>query len=296
VNNFDFDLDSVLRNTDEYRNALHNEMNGQGLVDVWPAPEPLPEGSLKVPKLPEKIIPAPLRAWLCDIADRMQCPIEFSTIAAIIAIASLLGRLVLMRPKRYDDWVVAPNLWGVVIGRPGILKTPALPEAMKPLRRLEILARERYAKALEEWEFAKLVRKAHEDDLERKIKEAVKKGNDPKTLLLNQETEQEEEPVAVRYIVNDSTVEKLGVILNQNPRGLLVFRDELTGWLKTLDREGHENDQAFYLEGWNGTGATRMIASAAVRCTSRPSVSPSSAAFSLGLSRHTCGRPSRGER
>lgn len=250
-----FNLDEALRDTDEYRDAFQQEMsNGQGSGEIWPVPEPLPEGLLAVPKLPEKLIPDPFRKWLCDIADRMQCPLEFPTIGAIIAIASLIGRLVFMRPKRYDDWIVAPNLWGVVIGRPGILKTPALTEAMKPLRRLEIQARERYAKALEEWEFSKLVRKAREDDLERKIKEAVKNERDPKAVLLNRETEQEEEPVAVRYIVNDSTVEKLGVILNQNPRGLMVFRDELTGWLKTLDREGHENDRAFYLESWNGTG------------------------------------------
>lgn len=55
--------------------------------------------------------------------------------------------------------------------------------------------------------------------------------------------------------MNDATVEKLGKILNQNPHGVLLFRDELTGWFRTLDREGHENDRAFYLEAWNGTGS-----------------------------------------
>jgi putative DNA primase/helicase len=54
--------------------------------------------------------------------------------------------------------------------------------------------------------------------------------------------------------VNDSTIEKLGELLNENPRGLLHYRDELTGWLGTLDREGHENDRAFFLEAWDGRG------------------------------------------
>jgi putative DNA primase/helicase len=36
---------------------------------------------------------------------------------------------------------------------------------------------------------------------------------------------------------------------------LLLFRDELSGWLATMDREGHENDRSFYCESWNGTGA-----------------------------------------
>ena len=58
-----------------------------------------------------------------------------------------------------------------------------------------------------------------------------------------------------RYVVNDSTVEKLGELLNENPNGVLLFRDELSGWLRTMDREGHENDRAFFCESWNGTGS-----------------------------------------
>src|SRR6266852_3197605 len=51
----------------------------------------------------------------------------------------------------------------------------------------------------------------------------------------------------------DTTVEKLGELLNHHPNGLLLFRDELSGWLHTMDRPGHENDRAFYCEAWNGT-------------------------------------------
>ena len=58
-----------------------------------------------------------------------------------------------------------------------------------------------------------------------------------------------------RYIVNDGTVEKLGELLNANPRGLLLKRDELMGLLCSLDKSGHEADRAFYLEAWAGNGA-----------------------------------------
>jgi putative DNA primase/helicase len=61
--------------------------------------------------------------------------------------------------------------------------------------------------------------------------------------------------MAKRYLVNDATVEKLGELLNHNPNGLLLFRDEVSGFLHTMDRPGHENDRAFYCEAWNGTGA-----------------------------------------
>ena len=61
-------------------------------------------------------------------------------------------------------------------------------------------------------------------------------------------------PTECRFIVNDSTAEKVLVLLSQNPRGLLQFRDDLVGFLKGLDREGRETDRAFYLECWNGDG------------------------------------------
>ena len=61
-------------------------------------------------------------------------------------------------------------------------------------------------------------------------------------------------PTARRYLVNDATLEKLGEILKENPNGVTLFRDELTGWLKSMDKQGHESDRGFYLEAWNGNG------------------------------------------
>ncbi|RYF50137.1 MAG: DUF3987 domain-containing protein, partial [Cytophagaceae bacterium] len=62
-------------------------------------------------------------------------------------------------------------------------------------------------------------------------------------------------PKERRYIVNDATIEKHADILNENPTGTLQFRDELTGWIASLDKSGHEQDRGFYLEAWNGNGS-----------------------------------------
>ena len=31
-----------------------------------------------------------------------------------------------------------------------------------------------------------------------------------------------------------------------------MYRDELMGLLRSFDKQGHENDRSFFLEGWNG--------------------------------------------
>ncbi len=61
-------------------------------------------------------------------------------------------------------------------------------------------------------------------------------------------------PVRRRYMLNDTTAEKLGVILQENPNGTTVFRDELTGLLRMLDKPGNETARSFFLECWNGDG------------------------------------------
>ncbi len=46
-------------------------------------------------------------------------------------------------------------------------------------------------------------------------------------------------------------VEKLGELLKENPRGLLMVRDELSGFLTNLERKEYQTDRAFYLTAFN---------------------------------------------
>lgn len=217
--------------------------------EAWPEPAELPGGLLPVPRFPEKIIPESLRPWIADIAERFQCPLEFVAVGAVVVLGAAVGRSIGIRPKRLDDWIVVPNLWGGIVGRPGIMKSPALSEVMKPLHRLDAKAREEHDAELKRYETEKAIAKIERDE---EIRAAAKDGVKKALLLDSAACSEPTPPTARRYIVNDSTIEKLGEIMNANPRGVLLFRDELTGWLRTLDREGHEGDRAFYLEAWDG--------------------------------------------
>jgi putative DNA primase/helicase len=60
------------------------------------------------------------------------------------------------------------------------------------------------------------------------------------------------EPKRARLRVSDFTVEALGELAAANPRGLFIVRDELVGLFASCDKQGHEGDRTFMLEGWNG--------------------------------------------
>jgi hypothetical protein len=221
----------------------------------WPDPEEFPDDLLPVPALKPELLPAALRDWIVDIADRMQCPIEFPAITAIIALASVVGNSVRIRPKKFDSWTVTPNLWGGIIAPPGYQKTPAREAALKPLKSLERTARAEYAKEMEDYEFKLMCAEGQRKALEKKIRIAIEKGDDTEAFKDDLKNTVAKKPVERRYVVNDPTVEKLGELLNENPNGLLLDRDELVGWFRSLEKDGHDQDRAFYLECWGGSGS-----------------------------------------
>jgi hypothetical protein len=223
-------------------------------VPVFGNPQPLPDPLPKVEPFEPKLLPEAFRPWIQDIAERMQCPMDFPATSVMVAIASVVGRKVVIRPKKHDDWRVVANLWGGVVGRPGVLKTPAIQEPLRPLWRLEYDVDLTYQDLLEQWKVQQIVAKEQEKVDSQKIRDALKKGLDATSIAETLVSGEEYQPSRRRYMVNDSTVEKLGELLNENPNGMLIFRDELTGFLRQLDRDGHEADRAFYLEAWNGHG------------------------------------------
>lgn len=246
-------------------------------LDEWPEPEPIAVSLLPVEKLPPQIIPKPFRPWVMDVAHRMQCPVDFIAIAAMIMTGSIIGAGCGIRPKKRDDWLVVPNLWGGPVARPGMLKTPALMEALKPLAILEARAQIEYETKLKEHRAEKELHKAMKEALKSKMLEAAKgkraKG-DQQQLTLEElkrqymELEEPEPPIWRRYKTNDSTIERMGELLAENSRGILLFRDELIGLLASWDKEGRETDRAFYLEAWNGHGShtTDRIGRGTIHC------------------------------
>lgn len=199
-------------------------------VQFASSPQPLRMRLRPVPPLPPEIIPRPFRPWLQDIAERMSCPLEYPTVAAIIAVAAIVGRKCGIKPKQFDNWPVIPNIWGGIVGPPGVQKTPATDEAMKALKYL-------VAQAIKKYEAEMTV---YERDVE------AAKRSDGGILP--------SKPICKRYIVNDPTVEALGERLKENPNGLLIHRDELMGFLRSMERPGREGDRTFFLELWNGNG------------------------------------------
>lgn len=219
------------------------------------APKPLAFDLRPVPTFEVEMLPESLRDWISDVAERLSCPLDFVAVPAIIALGSLVGRIAI-RPRRYDDWGSVPNLWGAVVNPPGSKKSPAASEALAPVERLQAREIERHARLMEEVETDIELNEAQKTATKNLLAQKAKKGAtraELKQIQMENAPIDNEVPTLKRYIVNEATVEAAGVILQENPRGFLMNRDELTGFLNSLDKQGRETDKAFYLEAFNGT-------------------------------------------
>lgn len=199
----------------------------------------------KLPNITPDMLPTSISGWVQDVCERIESPFEIGAVTALTLIGNLIGNKVGIRPKAKDNWTVVPNVWGMIIGSPSIKKTPVYSELYKAVSKLEIEENENFKAALEEYKLEEELYKA-------KKKEAVKKTDDNSKV---KELIAPMMPNKKRYATSDGTIEAIADIISHNPSGLLITRDELSGFLNMMDKAGKEGDRAFYLEGWNGTGS-----------------------------------------
>ena len=241
-----------------------DESGGQGQSNgsaVWPVPKPIQAALHPVPAFdPDTLLPEALRGWIMDEADRMPCPPDFVAAGALVALGAIIGARCAIKPKSRDSWLIVPNLWGGIVGLPSAKKSPAIGAALKPLDRLIARAMEAHRADLEAFEADNTVFEAKRDAIESRIKAAAKdaKKGDLDSIakeLQGHRQQAPDAPILRRYKSNDTTIEKLGELLRENPAGLLVLRDELVGLIASWDKEGREGERAFYLEAWNGNAS-----------------------------------------
>lgn len=193
-------------------------------------------GNLEPPAFPVDLLPPAVAAYAHDQAELIGVDPAVIGMAAIGAMAGCIDDRLKIQPKRHDPtWTESARLWVGIIGDPSAKKSPGISKALSPVRKIAAKWREDYAKALAKWQ-------QECDDL---LAEDKKAALPPA-------------PPLKRLTASDVTVEKLGDILSKcEPRGILIDRDEMTGWLASMDayKAGSGGkDKAAWLEAFNGGG------------------------------------------
>ncbi|UNE54956.1 YfjI family protein [Bartonella machadoae] len=256
VNNTDNDNNPVSLKEHPCLQAIPYEQALQQMG--WGELKPINKALLPVEPFHPEQMPSTLRDYIYDVAECQQSSLDFIAVSALCGLAALIGNGIRIAPKQNThNWKIVPNLWGAIIGRSATLKTPDMQAALAPLYSFQNEWYQQWRKQKKQKETKNLLIELERQEKKKQARKAFKNKNKQQAIaLLNEPLEDQESEdetlVKRRLLVNDATVEKLGELLRENPRGLLMVRDELSGFLANMERKEYQTDRSFYLTAFNG--------------------------------------------
>lgn len=173
---------------------------------------------------PVEVLPEPVKSFVEIGATALGCDPTYVALPVLSAVAGAIGNTRRIELKR--GWSEPAIVWTGTVGESGTLKTPAIKLATEPLTKLQAEAFQQHEQDMKAY---KIALEEFEEEKQRRRRSKSGAGS-------GEPLEKPEKPAAVRYTVSDITVEALAPILNENPRGVLLMRDELAGWLGSFDR------------------------------------------------------------
>ncbi|WP_158556128.1 DUF3987 domain-containing protein [Ensifer sp. M14] len=192
------------------------------------SPRPVdPWAQRKHPSLPTGLLPKIIEEYAASQAEIMGVDAGGIAAAALAVCAAAIPDTITLRVKRHDDWEESARLWVALIGNPSAKKSPIISAATRPLRAID----------------DDMVRKYLD---EKRAYDALDKaGKSDKSA-----------PRQIRVRIEDVTVEAAQEVLRDSRNGVLLIRDELSGWFGSMEKYGSSKgaaaDRSFWLQAFNG--------------------------------------------
>jgi hypothetical protein len=142
-------------------------------------------------------------------------------------ISVIVGNSIQIEVKK--GWNETATIWLAVVGKAGLGKTPSIHNIIKPLLSANNKEIKNYIKQNEKWEYYNSLTAKEKKDHEEIYK-----------------------PTKTQFIANDITIEALVELHQENKNSIGVFKDELAGWFKDMNKYREGSDLEFWLSTWSG--------------------------------------------
>lgn len=191
----------------------------------------------------------PLEPLASELAKAKGAPVDYVTLSLLTAAAGCIGATRAVSP--HAGWTEPAILWTVNVGSPSAGKSPAMDAVLSPLRALEAELSSSWPEVIKEYRIAAAKAKAKEAHW----LEKVSKSDDATFSEMPADAAEPPKPQRPRISVMDTTVEACAAVIADNPRGVLLVRDEGSGWLANMDKYGR-GDRQTWIEAWGGRATT----------------------------------------
>jgi hypothetical protein len=224
--------------------------NGQDANASWPALDLsiLSPHREPAPSLPLDVFGPFWAEWLGAAAEGKGAPVDFVAMPLFSVVGAMLANL--RRASPWPEWTEAPLINTACVGLPSSSKSPGRDAALAPIQAIEKRGNRDLEQRQRDWrskaEEAKQRRALWEADVKKAVKDGYAPPAEPDGCVIP------DPPKLRRLLLVDVTTEKAARLAQDNRRGLLLARDELAGWLGSIDKYGGSADRPFWLESYNG--------------------------------------------
>ena len=163
--------------------------------------------------LPLDVFPDKIQEIILNLSRYENFNVEYVASIIISAMAAAIGNSYQINIR--NEWKDSPSLYMMLIGRPGLGKTPPLNFLYKPINDLDDRLDEKYSEELEKYECAK----------------QANGGNDKLKV-----------PKWLTKIISDFTPEAMVEAHWRNPRGIAIIVDEIIGLFNFAKRYNGNNN------------------------------------------------------
>lgn len=186
--------------------------------------------SAETSSFPLEIFPKAIRDVIEALEKYENYNVDFTAASFLTVFAAAMGNTWSVRFM--TGWVSRPIIYMVLVGSPSCGKTPPLQQAVAPLLKLDGEYDMIYCKEMETYR-----------RWERMSAKQREKHSLPEEMKM---------PQRKCHVVVDSTVEALIGALRDNPRGVLIYKDEIDSLLSNFNRY-NGSDEGYFLSLFSGT-------------------------------------------
>jgi FtsZ-binding cell division protein ZapB len=252
--------DILQKNANQIKKQYENDLPFS-IKDIFGEIKELGVNSISKPlNFIPKQFPKVISDYCFPIAKSIGGPPEYILCPLLSALSLIVSDIAILQPKERDtSWRISPNLFSMIIGSPSAKKTPLMNMAISLFTEIE---KEENKKIESKKHFLQVQWVQLEAEIT-KLEKSISKKSEPCDFLqmeLQELYEKKEELIQQqspeRLVSNQFTIEKLiDNLSRKNGKGMVLYRDELSGLFNLIWKRGNEGWEAFLTEAWNGIGS-----------------------------------------
>lgn len=180
---------------------------------------------------PIEIYPTEIQNYILECSKTLDSSIDYMGASFLWLLSVIVGNSIKVEVKK--GWLENATVWVSCVGKAGLGKTPSINNIIFPLKKINNKEIKNYIKERQKYEaYEKL------DKKEKETSEVIK------------------EPIKTQFIVNDVTLEALVELHEENKNAIGVFKDELAGFFKDMNKYRQGSDLEFWLSSWSNQGVS----------------------------------------